>query len=380
MKFESDCFSGWVVDPELRRSMEFHCERLKEAHGGETFWSLYWHAQWREKGGNIARRHLSAYLQEACYWAAQKAMRVLKHTQYRLSDCFQLASLELDRILAGYDPTRGASLKSYARMAYPSIIRDILRQRQEADICTGWTLLRRVGKKRLLESLDHAGLKPEEIGQFRLAWECYKALSGGGAGTRRQQGPDRQEWDEMAALYNQERRRLSQPGPALTGRRLEQRLCQSIIWVREYTYPPVSSLNRPRGGQEAGELQDELTDPQRPSLMASLIEQEEAARRGDQRAELSRVIIGAIGDLSSDRGELLRLYYQAGLTQAEIAQVIGVKQYTVSRRLSRSREALIGALVKWSQEKLHIQLTPALVRSMSEGLEEWLSMYYDAPE
>ena len=96
--------------------------------------------------------------------------------------------------------------------------------------------------------------------------------------------------------------------------------------------------------------------------------------------ELSRVIVGAIGKLGAQQSELLRLYYQAGLTQAEIAQTIGVKQYTVSRRLSRSREALIGALVKWSQETLHIQLTPALVRSMSEGLEEWLSMYYGAPE
>ena len=361
--------------------MEVHSKRLQGAEGGETFWSLYWHEQWREKRGSIARRHLSAYLQEACYWAAQKAMRVLKHTQFRVSDCFQLASVELDRILLGYDPTRGASLKSYARMAYPSIIRDILRQRQEADICTGWTLLRRVGKKRLVESLDQAGLKPEEVGQYRLAWECYKALYGGGAGTRRQQGPERKEWDEMAALYNQERQRqLSQPGPELTGRRLEQRLCQSIVWVREYTYPPVSSLNRPRGSQETGELQDELTDPQNPSLMTGLIEQEEAVQRGEQQQELSRVIVDAIGELGPEQGELLRLYYQAGLTQAEIAEAIGVKQYTVSRRLSRSREALIGALVNWSQETLHIQITPALVRSMSEGLEEWLSMYYGAPE
>ncbi len=360
--------------------MEVHMARLGETESGETFWSLYWHAHWRQKGVSIARRHLSAYLQEACYWAAQKAVRVLKHTQYRVSDCFQLASVELDRILAGYDPTRGASLKSYARMAYPSIIRDILRQRQEADICTGWTLLRRVGKKRLVESLGHTGLNRAEISQYRLAWECYKALYGGGTGPRRQQGPALGEWEDMAALYNQERLRLSEPGPALTGRRLEQLLCQCIVWVREYTYPPVSSLNRPRGSQDDGELQDELADPQRPGLLAALIEQEESAQRGEQQAELSQVIVCAIQELGAERGELLRLYYQAGLTQAEIAQTIGVKQYTVSRRLSRSREALIGALVKWTQEKLHIQVTPALVRSMSESLEEWLSIYYGAPE
>ena len=378
MKFESDSFGGWVMDGELRRSMERQQRQVGEGEGTETFWSLYWHRQWRKQPGGLASRHLSAYLQEACYWAAQKATRVLQQPQYRVSDCFQLASIELERVLAGYDPKRGTSLKSYAMIAYPSLIRDTLRQRQEADICTGWTLLRRLGKKRLLESLSHTGLTAIEIGQYRLAWECYKALYGcGPPATRKLRKPNREKWRDIAQLYNRERQRqLSEAGPALTAETLEQRLSQCVRWVRAYTYPPLTSLNRPSGNEASSEWQDELSDPLQPSLMAAMIKQEEAQIRAAQQAQLNQVIADAIGELVTEQRELLRLYYQAELTQQQIAQQLGLKQYSVSRRLARTREALLRALVEWSQTSLHICPSPDLVSSMSNALEEWLTVHY----
>ena len=120
IEFRADRYARWVIAPELRRNMENHCRLLSEPQSSQSFWSLYWFSRWQNQPQSLARSHLSAYLQDACYWAAQKAARVLSHTPYRLSDCFQLANAEIDKVLAGYDPTRGASLNSYARLALPA--------------------------------------------------------------------------------------------------------------------------------------------------------------------------------------------------------------------------------------------------------------------
>ncbi len=57
---------------------------------------------------------------------------------------------------------------------HKSIIKDTLRQRQEADICTDWALLHKLSRKRLLESLQNAGFKSPTIESYILAWECFQ--------------------------------------------------------------------------------------------------------------------------------------------------------------------------------------------------------------
>ncbi|MEO1403314.1 MAG: sigma-70 family RNA polymerase sigma factor, partial [Cyanobacteria bacterium J06635_1] len=158
IEFQADRFSGWVIDAKLRRSVEDCLASSSATDTSEAFWALYWYSNWREQPESLAGHHLNAYLQETCYWSAIRATRVLANSSYRLSDCFQLASAETDKVLTGYKPNRGISLKGYASFTYPSLIRDILRQRQEVDICTNWSLLRRLSKKRMTLSLRHAGL------------------------------------------------------------------------------------------------------------------------------------------------------------------------------------------------------------------------------
>ena len=376
IEFQADRFSRWVVDPKLCRNFKHHQTQLTAAQSSEPFWALYWHARWKEQPRSLALAHLSAYLQEACYWSAQKTIRLLAHTPYRLSDCFQLASLEIHKVLTGYDPQRGASLKGYARMALPTLIRDTLSQRQEADICTNWTLLRRVGKQRLLESLRHAGLSPTAMAQYRLAWVCYKTLYvSAKAPTRTMRTPNQELWAAIATLYNTERlKQLTEPGSVITPQTVEKWLIQCATWVREYTYPAVASLNAPNPNREAGELQDELPDTQQSSLIQTIIALEEHQARQAQRTQLNDFIAATICQLPEETQKLLHLYYCENLTQKQVAQQLGVKQFTISRRLSRARERLLGALVQWSQTTLHTSPTPDLIANMSIALEEWLTV------
>jgi DNA-binding transcriptional regulator LsrR (DeoR family) len=76
----------------------------------------------------------------------------------------------------------------------------------------------------------------------------------------------------------------------------------------------------------------------------------------------------------------LQLYYQEHLTQQQIAKKLEIQQYNVSRRLTKTRETLLRAVVQWGQTHLHISPTSDVMSSISAFLEEWLESFYNASE
>ncbi len=114
IQFTGDRFHQWLVEPKLRRSMQ-HCLEQSRQTGmadlSEQFWVLYWHRRWQADSNYLATGHLSAYLQEACYWAAQRTISRLPNTQYGLSDCFQTAIANLPIVLKGYNATQEPASK-----------------------------------------------------------------------------------------------------------------------------------------------------------------------------------------------------------------------------------------------------------------------------
>jgi hypothetical protein len=63
-----------------------------------------------------------------------------------------------------------------------------------------------------------------------------------------------------------------------------------------------------------------------------------------------------------------------------MATRLNIKQYTISRRLTKAKEQLLKSLANWSQTTLHISLTPALLQTMSAVLEDWLQTHYQTSE
>jgi RNA polymerase sigma factor (sigma-70 family) len=137
---------------------------------------------------------------------------------------------------------------------------------------------------------------------------------------------------------------------------------------------PRSQGKKP--GQNAKELVDDLVGEVEDSLLSELIVEEETQERTTQQAQVHQVLSAAAGALASESQKLLALYYAQQLPQTEIARQLGIKQYTVSRRLTKVRESLLQALARWSQQTLHISLTSDVLKSMSAVLEEWLISYY----
>ncbi|WP_375477684.1 hypothetical protein [uncultured Nostoc sp.] len=130
MQFDVDQFSGWATDAKLRRSMKVCLESSTEK--SDTFWALYWYRVWQTESSAVAQAHISAYLQEVCYWTARK-ITLNFPTQSSVADCFQMAIAHINKILKTFNPQYSWHLKAYAQLAFESIIKDVLRLRREAD-------------------------------------------------------------------------------------------------------------------------------------------------------------------------------------------------------------------------------------------------------
>ncbi|MBF2026981.1 MAG: sigma-70 family RNA polymerase sigma factor [Oscillatoriales cyanobacterium C42_A2020_001] len=373
----------------------------------DGFWVAYWHQQWRQaaedgSGGEEVREeiqnsqlktqnsqspipsplplsHLAAYLQETCYWSAQRAATTMTSQHLNLADYFQLAIASFPKVIQGYTPAQGASLKTYASLCFGNAIRDGLRRQREADSRSNWGLLRKLSQKCFADMLRQAGLSADAIAHYQLAWNCFKLYCAptNPTATRHLADPDRATWQTITELYNQQRLKLSPPAAIATPVLLEQWLTQCAKHARTYLHPPTASLNVMLADR-TDEFQDLLPAEAEASPMMALLAEEEWQERQTYRIQVQQVLTDAIARLTPPLQELLTLYYAQRWTQQQIAAHLETKQYTVSRRLSSAKETLLLAIAQWSQESLHITPTSTAVKGMSVLLEEWLESHYQA--
>ena len=359
--------------------MQSCLHQSQPTENSETFWVLYWYKLWQANPNSLARHHLTAYVQEVCFWNAQKTTGNFTMTQYNLADCFQMAIARLDRILKGFNPEQGYSFKNYASAAFGSLIRESLRQQHEIGICTDWALLRKSSQKRLVEALQKIGLSADTIHCYVLAWQCFTTLyvPQQAAKTRKLPKPDPATWAAIAQLYNSQRQtQLIAYTPAVSPETLERWLAICARAVRSYLYPIIVSINASKAGQESGDFLDHLSSPVHTSLLTQMIESEETKARRVQEAQLSAALIATLDQLKPQSKEVLRLYYQEKLTQQKIAASLNLTQCTVSRRLGKARETLLRTLAIWSQTTLQITLNAEALNYTSMTLGEWLDIYY----
>ncbi|ELS04889.1 RNA polymerase sigma factor, sigma-70 family [Xenococcus sp. PCC 7305] len=379
IQFDFDRFSNWVSDPRLLRSMNRCLAIEDQASHSENFWAIYWHKKWCKEPSGIARDHLIAYLQEACFWSSRKTVSNFQSTQYSLPDAFQIAIAGIDKVLKGFDRDRGFNLKSYAGITFSNLIREVLRQRQEVDICSEWSLLRKLSKKRLTESLQNAGLAIDNIEKYVLAWSCFKNIyvPERSSPTKKLSKPSAETWGAIANLYNQESKlQLSASGEIIDAITIEKWLLASVKAARAYLYPNVTSINQPKPGYDSGEIADSLVGEVEESLLSDMIVEEETQQRNQQQNQVHDALLAALDQLKPEERLLLELYYVQELKQSDIAKQLKTQQYNISRKLSRVKKSLLKSLAKWSKETLHISLTSDVLNNISVIIEEWLNSHY----
>ncbi|MBD2101793.1 sigma-70 family RNA polymerase sigma factor [Leptolyngbya sp. FACHB-261] len=374
-QFDAERFRAWSSDARLRRSMRICLDQLTLSERPENFWVLYWYRRWADQQSQLARGHLTAYLQEAAYWAVHKTTRHLSSLQLTHAHYFQTLISRVDQVLNGFDPAQGITLEHYARSVFSSTLRERLYQAQEVDICTDWALLRKLSKTKLTEALIAAGLAPSAQASRLLAWYCFNTLylPGQANGTRRLPRPAESTWEAIAALFNAQQAR----GPLATAQILEQWLQDCAVAVRCYLVPRAVAPNLARAAGPG-----ELSEPDYTSPLSGLdanIAQEEEQRRREHQVQIQAVLIEALRQLEPQGQQLLRLYYQQELSQ-EIAAQLGLQLSTVPQQLNHYRQHLLTLLVQRSQDTLHLTLTTDLLKATSAVLEDWLEVHYRHPD
>ncbi len=392
LQFEDDRPQNWVSDPRLNRNMARSLQA--EPQSSETFWQVYWWQRYDRASSSTtsssttdspasiqAVGHLSAYLQETCFWSVQRVMPRVGAITVKISDCFQVAIADLPRLLQSFDASRPYSLKTYANTVFGNTLRDYLRQRREVDFCSDWGLLLKISRKRLRESLQIHYVDPATRDRYELAWKCLTAhhCPQKSPKLRGLTAPDPETWNAIVQMYNRDRRQIPDQTTDATAADLAQWLLDTAQKVRRYLYPPVSSLNQKKGEAGDREWQDDLSAGDE-TPMTQLLEREAQDEHHAQTQQMVTVLQGAIAQLDATSQRLLKFYYQERLTQQVIAQKLELQQYAVSRQLTKTRASLLKTIVAWSQSTLHISPTSDVLDAISIRLEEWLESFYHAAE
>ncbi len=370
LRLEADRVTGWSTDLRLQRRMS-DCLRAATEGQSDRHWALYWHQIWQRQTDPAAAGHLSAYLQETCYWVSQK-IALNQRQSGGIADFFQMAIIRVPKLLQHFKPQYSQSLKKYAELVFENSLKDWLRLQQQVEICTDWALLHRLSRKRLLAALQQAGLSPLMIAEYTLAWECFQELATTAqVPLNKMSCPDPKTLQTIAAAYNAAR--LGQVGatPIASSETIGEWLRICAKSVRQFLKPEVVSADAPRAGQDSGSALDTIIGSDLPPIEV-LLKQEEEAAFTQQLAQLHQVLADGFATFSTAEIDLLRGYYCDQLTQVEIASQMGIQQYQVSRQLERIRRSLLKKVAQWSQETLHISPTPSVVDAMSHSLEEWL--------
>ncbi len=383
---ENDRIKRWIPDPRLTRNMTRSISQTGDHNAPEQVWVHYWVKQWRSiettqqiiqkqpAHQHLPQQHLNAYLQESFYWTAQKITQRFPTISQSIGDIFQAASFEMPRLLKGYNLDRGSTLKSYATMVLLSIIKDQLRQQREVDICSQWSLLRKVSKRRLRETIEHFGMTGDVAEGYFLAWSCFNQcyVPNQFQGTERMNAPDRDCWQQITDQYNQQ-----QPAtPPITPQQIETRLIKLTAWIRAYFYPNVTSLNQTKAGYESGEIQDDLVGDDGGTLLDLAIDQEIEDERQAQMNEFTQLLKNAIAKLDADAQKLLQLFYQEQLSQQKIADRMSINQSQISRRMKKIEAHLLEVMFDWIQRQTHELPKPTELKLISDRLKAWLISYY----
>jgi RNA polymerase sigma factor (sigma-70 family) len=387
LQFEGDRPTLWAIEPRLHRSMTKSI--ASEPLGNEDFWATYWLRQYTRQGEALepVRRqpidHLTAYLQETCFWAVSRVMPRTGSMQVQLSDGFQVAISDVPKLLAAFDASKPSGLKTYANTVFGNSLRDYLRQRREVDFCSEWGLLQKISRKRLLDALTANNFDPATCDRYYLAWQALTTNHSADKSPklRTLAAPTAETWQAIEQSYNRARRDFPHL-TAATAKEIEKWLLDAAKKVRSYLYPTVNSLNVKKGDDNDAEWESDLVGNDLEP-MANLEEQETRAERHSQQQQMVEVLQATIDRLDTPSRQLLTLYYQQQATQQQIAQKLDIPQYTVSRKLTKTRQTLLKAILTWGQTSLHIAPTSDVINSISALLEEWLESFYrraDNPE
>lgn len=322
----------------------------------------------------IAEEHLSAYLQEACYWAAHKIQNQFYsiHYKYSLEDLFQIGNLvasKPDKLLRNFNLEYQNSLENYAKVAILRYIRneiyvhDIEAKRKKYS---NYGLLKDLCNKELKEALALQGINTNQFDLYCLARQCFDIVCQPKQrqGNSNLESPKHSDLIQIVNLYNQQINQLELSATPINIHTIQGMLSTCILAARNYRTKRILPLKN-----------DEIFYDTAPTPWNTLIQIEE-------REQIQSIIENIFIDIPDVGQIMFKLWLGLDVTQTEIATILKKnypklqKQYQVARKLSKYNQDILKSFVRqWNQLNPEILLNEKNLEVIQHNLNECLQSY-----
>ena len=379
----------WNIDFELEHKMKSNVEADPEAK--EIFWAQYFlkvllfqncsdNQNFNQFNSECsfptAKRHLSAYLQEACLKAAKDIhyeFRYIKH-KYSLEECFQMANIAANspgKFFRAFNFERNTiNIESYAITAFKRFIRNsIYQQDLEArrTRISNYGLLKDLRAGELNDALAAQNFSNQQIILYRLVWQCFNEIVQlKPNGLSRTKKPSEKDFVAIASYYNQRCELLNLAHLPADDATIKEMLSICINIAKNYRNKQYFSLE-----ENYYYISDDA-----PSGLNLLIQQEEWQ-------EVQVIIDNLFTNMPELCQIIFKLWQGLNLTQAEIANLIKFqypdlqKQYQIARQLQRYTRNILKEFAKqWNKINSEVYLNDEKdIKRIKSALEEYLKLY-----
>ncbi len=378
---------NWQVDLELENNMKSKVAADPEAK--ESFWAQYFLkvllAQYQPDKENLlefnpecistAKKHFSAYLQEACFKAAKDIhceFKYIKH-KYSLKECFQIANVAASspsKFFKSFDFERlTINVEAYAITALKRFIRNQIYQydlEARRTRFSNYGLLRDLSVKELNEALQAQNFSSQQIILYRVAWECFNEVF---QPTPNRLGgtkiPSQADFTAIASYYDRRCSQLNLQNVFATDITIEEMLATCISIAKNYRTKQYFCLEEDYYGLLYAA----------PSILDVLIQQEEWQ-------QVKVIVDNLFNNMPKLCQIIFKLWQGLNLTQTEIANLLKFKypelqkQYQVARQLKRyHRNILREFALSWNQVNSEVYLNCEDIESIKSALDNCLESH-----
>ncbi len=380
---------SWKVDVKLENHMKLKIQKDSEAK--ESFWAQYFLKKLliekRSENESLsslnpscssftAKKHLSAYLQEACLKAAKDLYYEFSYIRYKYSfeDFFQLANIAAnspDKFFKNFNFERNQiNIEAYAITAFKRFVRNqIYQQDLEARRTrfSSYGLLKDLSAGELNDALRAQNLQPEQIVLHRLVWQCfYEIFNMKPSRSGRSRSPSPLELSTIAGYFNQRCSQLNIPDLAATDLMIQKMLETCIDAAKSYRNKQYLYFDETYYG---------ISDPA-PSKLDLLIQQEESQ-------QLQLIIDSLFKSMPKISQIIFHLWQGLNLTQTEIAVILKhkysnlQKQYQVARHIKKySRDILKEFVLEWNQTNPEVYINDEKdIEKIKSAFDQLLQVY-----
>lgn len=324
--------------------------------------------------------HLSAYLEEPCFWLARRELsHQLEPLKYSELDCFQEARKVAAQPISIYEKYNftDSNPSTWAKMQIKNKVKETAYSGRELCKYATWSLPKYLSENKLKEALKiKLGIKAKkEIYSYIFALRSYKAIYQTNQ-LKKNKGnlpePNQAQWLEIEKYYNFQCNEYNEKLAANESERLEEidnfqlirkKICTCEKIVKDYMCKVEDvDINSP-----------ETIDSNETEIIVFNPEEKEIETEESQ--QIISICLFEFSKLSPECQKIIQLFYGLEISQTEMTEIFGLKQYKISRKIKQSEQNILKGLVKWSQVNLGISPNEGIIKEQNQPFKEWLKDY-----